>query len=427
MSLDNIAEVIFNNRKSRTLVIGPDAFAVDRGELGFHDDKDFETVYDMLVDELIKQSGQAVTRPHDTHDLFVATEIFLANNGYKQSLQQNLYIQFFQKYRDLRLSIIDTLIELPFDYIINFGFDDYLSERVKSMRPRARVFNIIRGEKLKRWPKKKSHPGGTVESPWIINLLGSPSDATATYPRLMELFSDVLRPDFLHPAMRNQVANGAVLYLGMQLRHWYTRVLMLLLRLPNQSMSGDRRALEMRSPLNSAEAHCIELYAQNTTNTEVATASFDDVYRLLRELHAEFHVRHVFISHRFVDRQRMVEIRDALKEAVNIIVVTSDDFQRDGGEPWWPLVEKAIQSSSIYLQCITENYRNHDGSVARREREIARSEQWKGTYIPITYDGLNLDEVISDDKDINPVRADMDSWLEDLINRICDVIDIEQE
>ena len=123
----------------------------------------------------------------------------------------------------------------------------------------------------------------------------------------------------------------------------------------------------------------------------------------------------------------MVEIRDALKEAVNIIVVTSDDFQRDGGEPWWPLVEKAIQSSSIYLQCITENYRNHDGSVARREREIARSEQWKGTYIPITYDGLNLDEVISDDKDINPVRADMDSWLEDLINRICDVIDIEQE
>ena len=74
MSLDNIAEVIFNNRKSRTLVIGPDAFAVDRGELGFHDDKDFETVYDMLVDELIKQSGQAVTRPHDTHDLFVATE-----------------------------------------------------------------------------------------------------------------------------------------------------------------------------------------------------------------------------------------------------------------------------------------------------------------------------------------------------------------
>ena len=42
-----LSEAIFKSTRPKTIVVGPDAFAMDRGEDGFGDDPDFvETVYD---------------------------------------------------------------------------------------------------------------------------------------------------------------------------------------------------------------------------------------------------------------------------------------------------------------------------------------------------------------------------------------------
>lgn len=416
---NGLSTTIFQSSRPKTIVVGPDAFAIDRDDPGYSDDgHEVVTVYDLLVDKLIGpiEDGSAA---HETHDLFLATEIWMDRNGYRSnnlSKLHELHLEFFARLKDIRLPLIDQLAQLPFRYFINFGFDSFLGDAVHRIRPRARIFNISLDELRARW---RSDDRASDDAPWVINLLGRVGESTSTYLNLANLFAEVLQDQFLHDQMKQEVSRGSVLYLGMQLRYWYTRILMLSLRSETNGLGGTRRAFELRSPFLPSEGRCIELYSANTSNIEMQTSPYDEILRTLKELKEHHKVTTVFISYRHEEEQRMHEIREHLTANGQIVVNTSDDFSRDVGERWENLRTDAIKRSDFYVQLVTSSLHNNRGSDCWKELDVALSSHGESNHIvPVMYDGLEIEMVAPQLSEKQVIRSETAQWKDRLFDRI---------
>ena len=412
-----LSEAVFKSSRPKTIVVGPDAFALDRGSQGFGDDgRLIETVYDRLIDELVGklETGE---RPHDSHDLFLATEIWLHRNGLdKHAGLVNIRKDFFDKYQDASLPLIDGIAALPFRYYINFGFDPYLGERVKQLRPRTTIFNIGIDELRERW---SPNDRASDDAPWVINLLGRVGEAITTYVDLANLFSEVLQDKFLHDQMKREVDRGSVVYLGMQLRYWYTRILMLALRSETSGAAGTRRAFEMRTPALEAEGRCIELYSASTSRINMEVSNYERIRLALQRLVSEHKIKSVFISYRHEEEGRMKQIRKELSRRGDIVVTTSEDFTRDVGSEWSEIRTKAIENADVYLQLVTSSFHNNRSSDCWKELNIALDIHADDKrLIPIVFDGLDIENVEPRLAPIQSIRSDSSQWLERTLNKV---------
>lgn len=413
-----LSTTIFQSSRPKTIVVGPDAFAIDSGDPGFSDDTGAVlTVYDLLVNRLVGATENGDS-PHETHDLFLATELWMHRNGYRNEISKlyDFHIDFFEEIKDVRLPLINQIAQLPFRYYINFGMEGYLSERVLRIRPRARIFNISLDDLRERWHKNDR---ASDDAPWVINLLGRVGESTCTYMGLADLFSEVLQDQFLHDQMKQEINKGSVLYLGMQLRYWYTRILMLALRSETTGRAGARRAFELRAPYLDSETRCIELYSANTSNIEMQLEKYDQILDTLRELKKSHKITTVFISYRHEEEQRMVEIAEHLRENGQIIVSTSAEFSHEVGSDWERIRTDSIERSDCYIQLITASMHNNRNSDCWNELKIAlESHAPRNKLIPVLYDGLDINQIAPELADKQVIREDAPQWIDRLYDRI---------
>ncbi|MDJ0710650.1 MAG: toll/interleukin-1 receptor domain-containing protein [Woeseiaceae bacterium] len=418
-----LSEHIFaNNIAPKMVVVGPDAFVVDTGEKGFHDDDEITTFYDRIIAKLAEEHEM---RGMVTGDHFHATEEWRLRDGRRitgdsREIFTEIYGPLVEEVRQESLPIIEAISQLPFQYYFNFGFDPLLIESVQSVKPNARIYEIRQSDNRNLWSLEE--PSASVDSPWVINLLGRIEAPFANYIELANLLSRILQNNFLHPQIREDLVTAKVLYLGLQMRHWYTKVLLMALR--SQKNEGDfiRHAYEIRDHENSNERQTIETYAQSGHKIKTEEIDYRDITKALDAIVERYGISatSIFVSYRHSETCRKNAVVDEILDAHDVAVVSSEKFQNEAGRPWDDIIKDEITQSSIFVILITESLRNDRESYCWKELDIALGlgKDKDKRIIPLVYDGLELPPTAPNISHLQSISV-MDSHDSDVASCTC--------
>lgn len=430
---ESLSASLFADGRTLALVVGPDAHVYDTGgplqASNCTDASECLTIYDAWVDYLLPDRNPPA---HSEYDIFLAAEMWQKLEDQKNSRSTDLYDNqrvFFNKFNNAYFPLLDQVSRLPFTYYVNFGFDLFVHENVKRYRSNARLISIRTDDDLiNRWPRRSR---ATINEPWVINLLGrSDQESITTYSNLADLFTEILQQEFLPDIMRSDLKVGGILFLGIPLRYWYTRVLLLALRSDIKHGQRRRRAFELRSPPQPSEKDCMLMYSESTSGISTQINGYDEILSVLQLLEQKHRISTAFISYRHNESERMRPIRDYLEQN-GIIVITSAEFERRTGESWQNIRTDAIRNSDCFIPIVTKDVAEDRRSDCWNELDIAL-EYFKGRdcIFPVTFDGISIDKVWGDKQgasNIQSISEDAQNLMDVLLERAKRCYDVRRD